>query len=77
VRLIRINFLLLTFLTTLPYWTKWYGLNYFLIVVLGMYPVIFYVLISIIRNTESKHLGFLSNLLKADMFIGLLAIYFR
>lgn len=77
VRLIWLNFLLLTFLTTLPFWAKWYGLNYFLIVILGMYPVIFYVMISIIKNTESKHLGFLSNLLKADMFIGLLAIYFR
>lgn len=77
VRLIWLNFLLLTFLTALPFWAKWYGLNYFLIVILGMYPVIFYVMISILKNTESKHLGFLSNLLKADMFIGLLAIYFR
>ena len=77
VRLVWINFLLLTFLTVLPYWTRWYGLNYFLIVVLGMYPIIFYVLFSVAKNTEQNHLGFLSNLLKADMFIGLLAIYFR
>ena len=76
-RLIWINFLLLIFLTILPYWKNWYSLNYFLIVILGMYPVIFYVLLSIIKNTEPKHLGFLSNLLKANMFMGLLAIYFR
>jgi hypothetical protein len=42
-----------------------------------MYPIIFYVLFSVAKNTEQNHLGFLSNLLKADMFIGLLAIYFR
>lgn len=77
IRLIWINFSLLTLLTILPYWIKWYSLAYFLIVILGMYPAIFYVLISITRNTESKHLGHISNLLKADMFIGLLAIYFR
>jgi geranylgeranylglycerol-phosphate geranylgeranyltransferase len=76
-RLTWINFLLLIFLTILPYWKNWYSLNYFLIVVLGMYPVIFYVLISIMKNTEPKHLGFLCNLLKANMFMGLLAIYFR
>jgi geranylgeranylglycerol-phosphate geranylgeranyltransferase len=76
IRLIWINFLLLVLLTILPYWKHWYGLSYFLIVILGMYPVILYVLISISKNTEPKHLGFLSNLLKADMFIGLLAIYF-
>jgi geranylgeranylglycerol-phosphate geranylgeranyltransferase len=77
VRLIWINFMLLIFLTILPYWTNWYGLNYFLIVVFGMYPIIFYALITILKNTDPGHLGFLSNLLKADMFIGLLAIYFR
>lgn len=77
IRLIWFNFILLIFLTILPYWTNWYGLNYFLIVVFGMYPIIFYTLITIARNTDPKHLGFLSNLLKADMFVGLLAIYFR
>lgn len=77
IRLIWINFLLLILLTILPYLKHWYGLNYFLIVIFGMYPVIFYVLISMLKKTEPKHLGFLSNLLKADMFIGLLAIYFR
>lgn len=76
ISLIWINFLLLILLTILPYWKHWYGLNYLLIVILGMYPIIIYVLISISKNTEPKHLGFLSNLLKADMFVGLLAIYF-
>ncbi len=75
--LIWMNFLLLIFLTVLPYWENWYGLNYFLIVIFGMYPIILYALFSILKNTDPKHLGFISNLLKADMFIGLLAIYFR
>ena len=77
VKLIWINFFILIFLTLIPFWKQWYGIYYLFIVVLGMYPVIFYVLISITKNKEPQHLGFLSNLLKADMFIGLLAIYFR
>ena len=75
--LVWINFLFLILLTILPYWKHWYGLTYLLIVIIGIYPVILYVLFSMLKNTEPKHLGFLSNLLKADMFVGLLAIYFR
>jgi len=77
IQLIWSNFLILIFLTIVPYWKHWYGIHYFLIVALGIYPVIFYVLFSILKNREPQHLGFLSNLLKADMFVGLLAIYFR
>ena len=77
IRLIWLNFLLLAVLTAVPFIAGWYGTAYFGIVVFGVYPVIGYVLISILQNTAPKHLGFLSNLLKADMLIGLLAIYFR
>ncbi len=77
IRLIWLNFLLLTVLTAVPFMAGWYGAVYFSIVVFGVYPVIGYVLISILQNTAPKHLNFLSNLLKADMLIGLLAIYFR
>jgi hypothetical protein len=44
-------------------------------VIAGIYPVILYVLISLLTNTTPKHLGFISKLLKADMLVGLLAIY--
>lgn len=77
VQLVWANFALLIFLTLVPYWKQWYGVHYLFIVILGVYPVIFYVLFSMIKNRNPQHLGFLSNLLKADMFVGLLAIYFR
>lgn len=75
--LVWVNFLILIVLTIIPYWTGWYGATYFLIVFFGIYPVLLYSLISILYNTTPKHLGFVSNLLKADMLIGLLAVYLR
>ncbi|MFQ5583203.1 MAG: geranylgeranylglycerol-phosphate geranylgeranyltransferase [Calditrichia bacterium] len=75
--LVWFNFLILIVLTIIPYWTGWYGATYFLIVFFGIYPVIIYTLVSILYNTTPKHLGFVSNLLKADMLIGLLAVYLR
>jgi len=75
--LIWINFIILIILTIFPFWRGWYGTTYFLVVLLGVYPIVLYSIISIIKNTSEKHLGFVSNLLKADMLIGLLAIYVR
>ena len=77
VTLIWINFLLFIPLTVFPYWMGWYGQTYFFILAIGVYPVVAYVLISILRNTLPAHLKFLSNLLKADMVIGLIAVYLR
>ncbi|NIR50052.1 MAG: hypothetical protein GWN61_13755 [candidate division Zixibacteria bacterium] len=77
IALIWVNFIILILLTILPYGMGWYGGLYFLIVVVGVYPVILYALITILKNTQPAHLGFLSNLLKADMLVGLLAIYLR
>ncbi|RMI00779.1 MAG: geranylgeranylglycerol-phosphate geranylgeranyltransferase [Calditrichaeota bacterium] len=71
------NFLLLVGLTMWPYLTGGYGTTYFIVVVTGIYPVIGYVLFSLLRRTDPDHLNFLSNLLKADMLIGLIALYFR
>lgn len=73
--LTTINFLLLMVLIFLPYIFGWYGFKYFIIILLGVYPVIIYSVWSVWKNQSPKNLGFISNLLKADMIVGLLAIY--
>jgi len=77
IRLIHFLFILLILVTYLPYRIQWYSSLYFAIVLVGVYPVIFYVLWRLRKNPTPAQLGFLSNLLKADMLIGLLAVYFR
>ncbi len=74
-RLINIVFLLLIVLTAIPYFARWYGGYYFLVVLIGIYPVLIFSMISISKNQSFKNLGLVSNLLKADMLVGLLAIY--
>ena len=73
--LIMIDFILLVILTVIPYIFKIYSGIYFLIICVGIFPVLIYVLQSSFRNPAPDRIGFLSNLLKADMIIGLLAIY--
>ncbi len=75
INLTIINYLLLSILTILPFWFNVYSMRYFTVVVLGIYPVLAYTIYSIRKETTFKKLGFVSNLLKADMVIGLLAIY--
>ncbi|MBX7150517.1 geranylgeranylglycerol-phosphate geranylgeranyltransferase [bacterium] len=53
---------------------KYSGL-YFSIVLIGIYPVIFFTIFSVWKNFSPKNLNRLSNLLKLDMLIGLVAIY--
>jgi geranylgeranylglycerol-phosphate geranylgeranyltransferase len=75
--LIAIDFILLVILTAIPYILGIYSIRYFLIICIGIYPILYFVLYQSKRNSESKSLGFLSNVLKADMIVGLLAIYLR
>ncbi|RMF57542.1 MAG: hypothetical protein D6748_10915 [Calditrichaeota bacterium] len=75
--LVWLNFLLLILLTLLPYWKGWYGPVYMSIVLFGIYPVLGYVLVKLVREPSSDQMGKLSTLLKADMIIGLIAIFFR
>jgi geranylgeranylglycerol-phosphate geranylgeranyltransferase len=76
-KLIVVDFILLVFLTAIPYILDVYSIRYFLIICLGIYPVLLYVLYQICKDSSSENLGYLSNLLKADMVIGLLAIYLK
>jgi geranylgeranylglycerol-phosphate geranylgeranyltransferase len=68
-------FVLLVFLTLLPYFFKIYGVYYLLTVVVGVDLVIVGVLISVWRDSSPKNLRKMSNLLKADMLVGLVAIF--
>lgn len=68
-------FLLLIIATLLPFVYKIYGLTYLLVVFLGVDLVIGYIIFSMWRDQSSENLHRLSNFLKADMVVGLLAIY--
>ncbi len=75
--LISVDFILLVFLTAIPYILGIYSIRYFLTICFGIYPVLLFVLYRSRKDSDPANLGFLSNLLKADMIIGLLAIYLK
>ncbi len=66
---------LLIIITLVPFIYKIYGIYYLVVVILGVDLVIMGVLFSIWYDQTPKNLGRMSNLLKADMLIGLIAIY--
>lgn len=70
-----VNFLLLMILIFIPFLKEWYGEKYFLTCLFGVYPVLIFSMVGIWKNQSFRNLGFISNLLKADMLVGLLAIY--
>lgn len=74
-QLTTINFILLMILTMIPFFLNWYGYTYFMVLLVGIYPVLIYSLISIWKNQSIRNLGIVSNVLKADMLVGLLAVY--
>lgn len=74
-QLITINFFVLMLLLPIPYIIQWYNRYYLLVIILGILPVLIFTIISIWKDNSPKNLGKISTLLKADMPIGLLAIY--
>lgn len=68
-------FIVLIITTWLPYHWHWYGKWYFALVVAGIYPILFYSVCSLWHRSDEKNLGRISGLLKADMVVGLLAIF--
>ncbi|MBL7958889.1 geranylgeranylglycerol-phosphate geranylgeranyltransferase [bacterium] len=74
--LITFIFLILIAVTLWVFLVDIYNLIYFLIILVGMYPAILYTLISMWRDHSKNNISRLSFLLKIEMFIGLLAIYF-
>lgn len=77
IKLIFADFMILVILTALPYIFSMYSLTYFLTICFGIYPVLFFVLYKTRKDVNPQKLNFLNNLLKADMIIGLLAIYLK
>lgn len=68
-------FSLLIVLTVFPYIFHIFSFLYLLLVILGVDLVIAYVIWSMWHNPTSSNLHRLSNILKADMVLGLVAIY--
>ncbi len=66
---------ILMILLPMPYFFLWYGMKYWIVVLIGVYPVLIYTLISMWKNHSPANLGLISTILKADMLVGLLAIY--
>lgn len=73
--LVSFVYIILIISTLLPFYFTIYGIYYLMVVILGVDLVIAGVLISIWHDQTPKNLGRMSNLLKADMLIGLIAIY--
>ena len=72
--LITIIFLLLIFLTFLPYIYKIFGFIYLVIVSLGVNLFLFFVIFSMWKESSKENLHRLSEWLRLDMLVGLLAI---
>ncbi len=68
-------FIILVLLTIVPYISGVYDIIYLIIVVAGVHLVLMAVMIRCWKDPRPVTLGKMSNILKADMLIGLLAIY--
>ncbi len=73
--IVNILFLLLIVLTVLPYIFYNYSVYYLWVVVPGVDALLLYVSAMLWKQTDARHLGRLSGLLKIDMFVGLIAIW--
>ncbi len=68
--------IVLIILTVFPFVSKLYAIEYFLIVMVFVNPLLVYILKSLFADDSVKNLNKLSNLLKFNMVIGLIAIFF-
>jgi len=68
-------FLILIFGVLVPYFLNIYNVYYLLTVVVGVNVPIVYITIQLWRSKTAKEYRRLSQILKADMFIGLLAVF--
>jgi geranylgeranylglycerol-phosphate geranylgeranyltransferase len=66
---------LLVVLTWLPWVLGWYGKLYLIVVFVGVNTVLIYSVIMVWLGGTTEHFRRLSGLLKADMIVGLIAIY--
>ena len=76
IQLILILSIVLILATCYPYITQVYRIEYFIIVMVIVNPVIVYSTKSLFEDRSNKNLKKISNLLKLSMVLGLIAIYF-
>ena len=67
--------IVLIILTLYPFVVKLYAIEYFLVVMVFVNPLLVYILKSLFHDDSVKNLNKLSNLLKLNMLIGLTAIF--
>ena len=67
--------IVLIILTVFPFIKELYAIEYFLIVMVIVNPLLVYIVKSLFDDDSTKNLNKLSNLLKLDMVIGLTAIF--
>jgi geranylgeranylglycerol-phosphate geranylgeranyltransferase len=61
--------------TWIPYATGLFGKAYLMTVLIGVDAFLIFVILSMFRRPEPKHLGKLAVWMKADMLVGLLAVF--
>ena len=75
-KLVSAFLLLLLLFTFVPFLKGYYGIEYFLIIMAVVDPLLVYVVKSLLENKPAINLNKLSFLLKLNMIFGLTAIYF-
>jgi geranylgeranylglycerol-phosphate geranylgeranyltransferase len=73
--LISVITIVLVILTIVPFITQLYRIEYFLVVMVFVNPLLVYISKSLFENDSVKNLNKMSNLLKLNMVIGLIAVY--
>jgi 4-hydroxybenzoate polyprenyltransferase len=67
--------LILFLFTFVPFLFQIYEIEFFLIIMIIVNPILFYIVKSLFEDSSKKNLERLSSMLKFDMVIGLIAIY--
>jgi geranylgeranylglycerol-phosphate geranylgeranyltransferase len=75
-RFILILSIILILLTAYPFIFQYYRIEYFLIIMLTVNPLLVYIIKNLFINDSVANLKNLSNILKLSMVLGLIAIYF-
>jgi 4-hydroxybenzoate polyprenyltransferase len=75
-RLTTVIFIVLIVVTLIPYILHIYGIIYLFVIIFGIYPVLAFVVYRSWKYPNPHNLGVMSNILKANMLVGLMAIYF-
>jgi geranylgeranylglycerol-phosphate geranylgeranyltransferase len=75
-KLISVFLILLLIFTFVPFVTRFYGIEYFIIVMVVVNPLLIYVIKSLLETDRTLNLNKLSFILKLNMIFGLTAIYF-